>query len=76
MEPLALPGESYQLAFTPGLLAQVYQRPRDALQPPGAPPPENLLPNPVNVLGGQGAGRGGYLLSQDLKATGAFPYRP
>ncbi|MCI0647258.1 MAG: toxin, partial [Chloroflexi bacterium] len=33
--PLALPGESYQLAFTPGLLAQVFQR-------DGQP----LLPNP------------------------------
>jgi len=74
LEPLALPGESYKLAFTPGLLAQVYQRPRDTDQPPGAPAPENLLPNPVNVLGGQGADRGGYRLSQDLKATGAFPH--
>ena len=32
-ESLALPGESYKLAFTPGLLAQVFQRPRDG-QPP------------------------------------------
>ena len=28
LESLALPGESYKLAFTPGLLAQVYRRPR------------------------------------------------
>jgi RHS repeat-associated protein len=61
LEPLALPGESYQLAFTPGLLAQVYQRPFDTIQPPGAPPPDNLLPNPANVLGGQGADGGGYI---------------
>jgi RHS repeat-associated protein len=73
VQPLALPGESYKLAFTPGLLAKVYQRPRDAVQPPGEPPPENLLPNPVNVLGGQGPDRGGYRQSEDLKATGAFP---
>jgi len=62
VEPLALPGESYKLAFTPGLLAQVFQR-------NGQP----LLPNPANVLGGQAAGRGGYLPSQQLKADGRFP---
>lgn len=67
LESLALPGESYKLAFTPGLLAQVYQRRRNGQ------PPENLLPNPANGLGGQGADRGGYLVSQGLKATGAFP---
>ncbi len=58
LEPLALPGESYKLAFTPGLLAQAFQL---------------LLPNPADVLSGQGADRGGYAVSQDLKATGAFP---
>ncbi|MCH8877933.1 MAG: toxin [Chloroflexi bacterium] len=62
VEPLALPGESYQLAFTPGLLTQVFQR--DG---------QGLLPNPVNVLGGQDADRGGYVLGQDLKAIGDFP---
>jgi RHS repeat-associated protein len=60
--PLALLGESYKLAFTPGLLAQVFWR-------EGQP----LLPNPAAVLGGQGADRGGYVVSQDLKAAGAFP---
>jgi RHS repeat-associated protein len=50
LEPLALPGESYKLAFTPGLLAQVFQRNGQA-----------LLPNPADVLGGQGADRGGYV---------------
>ncbi|UIE38890.1 SpvB/TcaC N-terminal domain-containing protein [Leptodesmis sichuanensis] len=48
VQPLALTGEGYKLAFTSGLLAQVFQR-------NGQP----LLPNPANVLGGQGADRGG-----------------
>jgi RHS repeat-associated protein len=66
VEPLALPGESYKLAFTPGLLAQVYQRPREGQ------PPENLLPNPndilpVNLSAGQIADRGGYV---DLDSDG------
>jgi RHS repeat-associated protein len=60
-ETLALPGESYTLAFTPGLLTQVYQRPRDAVQSPGAPPAELLLPDPAAVLGGQGGEYGGYV---------------
>ncbi len=62
LESLALPGESYQLAFTPGLLAQVFQRDAEA-----------LLPNPASVLGGQAPDRGGYVLSQDLKVAGDFP---
>src|SRR5262249_49758894 len=61
-QPLALPGESYKLAFTPGLLAQVFQR-------NGQP----LLPDPADALGGPGADRGGYLPSQQLKADGRFP---
>jgi RHS repeat-associated protein len=61
-EPLALPGESYKLAFTPGLLAQVFQR-------DGQP----LLPDPAAVLGGQGADQGAYVVGQDLKDAGAFP---
>ena len=56
IEPLALPGETYKLSFTPGLLTQVFQR-------NGAP----LLPDPANVLGGQGADRGGYV---DLDSDG------
>jgi RHS repeat-associated protein len=56
VEPLALPGESYQLAFTPGLLSQVYQR--------GG---QTLFPNPGSVLGGQGPDQGGYL---DLNGDG------
>jgi RHS repeat-associated protein len=62
VQTLALAGESYKLAFTPGLLAQVFQR--------GGQP---LLPDPADVLGGQGADRGGYLPSQQPKADGRFP---
>ena len=67
LEPLALPGESYRLAFTPGLLAQVFRRPR-----PGQAP-EDLLPDPAAVLGGQAGDRAGYLQSQVAKADGRFP---
>lgn len=67
LEPLALPGESYKLAFTPGLLALVFQR------PPAGPAAEPLLPNPAAVLGGQAGDQGGYLRSQTLKADGRFP---
>jgi RHS repeat-associated protein len=62
LDPQALSGESYKLAFTPGLLAQVFER-------NGQP----LLPIPADVLGGAGADRGGYLASQQLKADGRFP---
>jgi RHS repeat-associated protein len=67
LSSLALPGESYKLAFTAGLLTQVFQRPR-----PGQPS-EALLSNPPAVLGGQGANRGGYLRSQTMKGDGRFP---
>jgi RHS repeat-associated protein len=67
LQPLALPGESYKLAFTPGLLAQVFQRFR------AGQPAEPLLPDPAAVLGGQAGNRGGYLRSQTLKADGRFP---
>ncbi|WP_182407530.1 SpvB/TcaC N-terminal domain-containing protein [Psychrobacter sp. GP33] len=52
VELLALPGESYQLAFTPGLLAQVFRR--DG---------HSLLTNIADVLrlGSQGSDRGGYV---------------
>lgn len=62
IEPLALPGESYKLAFTLALLALVFQR-------NGQP----LLPIPADVFGGQGADRGGYVPSQNLKVAGLFP---
>ena len=67
LNSLALPGESYKLAFTPGLLAKIFRRPLDVIQPPGSPPPEVLLPNPGGVLGAKGADQGGYL---DLDANG------
>ena len=67
LHALGLPGESYKLAFTPGLLAQVFQRPR------AGQAPEALLPVPATVLGGQSGDRGGYLQSQQLKADGRFP---
>ena len=69
VESLALPGESYKLAYTSGLLSLIYKRPLDVLQPPGSPPPEDLLPNAANVLSGQGANRGGYV---DLDNNGAW----
>jgi len=67
LHSLTLPGESYKLAFTPGLLTQVFQRPH------AGQPLEALLPQPAAVLGGQGANQGGYLQSQALKADGRFP---
>ncbi|MFL5706717.1 MAG: SpvB/TcaC N-terminal domain-containing protein [Ktedonobacteraceae bacterium] len=48
LQSMALPGESYKLAFTPGLLSSVYQRKRENQ------PTENLLPDLTAVLGGQG----------------------
>jgi RHS repeat-associated protein len=56
VEPLALLGSSYKLAFTPGLISQAFQR-------AGAP----LLPMPANVLGSTGPDGGGYL---DLDGDG------
>ncbi|HZO90882.1 MAG TPA: SpvB/TcaC N-terminal domain-containing protein [Chthonomonadaceae bacterium] len=56
LESRAIAGESYKLAFTPGLLAQVCRRGGQA-----------LLPNPAGVLGGQGGDRGGYV---DLDGNG------
>jgi RHS repeat-associated protein len=67
LQPLALAGESYKLAFTPGLLAQVFQRPRQGQSA------EPLLPDPAAVLGGQAGDQGGYVQSQSLKADGRFP---
>jgi len=67
LESLALPGESYKLAFTPGLLATVFQRRRaDGSL-------EDLIPDPDTLLGRQTGDGGGYLKSQTLKADGRFP---
>jgi RHS repeat-associated protein len=56
LESLALPGSGYKLAFTPGLVEQVYQRAGN-----------NLLPTPANVLGSVTADGGGYV---DLDGDG------
>jgi RHS repeat-associated protein len=58
---LALPGESFKLAFTPGLVSQVFRRNG-----------EHLLPNRVAVLGVEG----GYRLGDDLVASSLFPDGP
>lgn len=55
LEPLALPGTAFTLAFTPGLIAQVYQR--------GGP----LLPSPATVMGSTAGDGGGYV---DLDSDG------
>jgi hypothetical protein len=55
VEPLALPGESYKLALTPGLLAHVFKRRR------AGHPEEDLLPNPAPLLEGKGGDQGGYV---------------
>jgi RHS repeat-associated protein len=69
VESLAVPGESYRLAFPPGLLADVYRRPRDIGEPSGSALPEQLLPDPDAVLGGPGAAQGGYV---DLDGNGSW----
>ncbi|HTZ21242.1 MAG TPA: toxin TcdB middle/C-terminal domain-containing protein, partial [Opitutaceae bacterium] len=68
VEPLALPGEFYKLAFTPGLLTQVFVRPHKGN------PDEPLLPAATradvlaaDVPGGKIADRGGYV---DLDGNG------
>ena len=67
LQSLALPGEMFKLAFTPGLLDQVFRRQRRGQ------PDEPLLPIPAAVLEGQTGDRGGYLQSQAVKADGRFP---
>ena len=67
LESLGLSYESYKLTFTPGLLALVFQRPRDGQ------PPEDLLEDPATILAGPNATSGGYRLSQDFKTAGQFP---
>jgi RHS repeat-associated protein len=62
LKPLALPGESYRLAFTPGLLTRAFER--DG---------ETLLPDLDAVLGGQGADECGYLDSRTLREQLLFP---
>lgn len=61
LDSQALPGEAYKLAFTPGLLTQVFQRRIDGQSP------ENLLQDPADVLGNPGPDKGGYV---DLDGDG------
>jgi RHS repeat-associated protein len=61
IQSLCLAGESYKLAFTPGLLDQAFQRPH-----PGQAA-EVLLPDPAAVLSGEGDSTGGYV---DLDENG------
>src|SRR5207247_51330 len=56
LQALALPGVQHQLVFTPGLVAQVYQRSGSA-----------LLPVPADVLGSVAADGGAYV---DLDGDG------
>ena len=67
VESMALPGISYKLAFTPGLLGQIYTRQLDSA------PEENLLPTPAQVLGGMNGDQGGYQSSQQLRSQTLFP---
>ncbi|HEY7275501.1 MAG TPA: SpvB/TcaC N-terminal domain-containing protein [Trebonia sp.] len=60
-------GESYQLAFTRGLLDTVLRRPH------AGAPDEALLPDPAAVLGGQGPSQGGYRAGRALVDDGLFP---
>jgi RHS repeat-associated protein len=63
LERLALAGESYRLALTPGLIAEIFHRPRDGQ------PDEVLLPDPTAVLGGTAGDEGGYV---DLDGDGRW----
>lgn len=68
VEPLALPGESYTLAFTPGLISHVFKRNA------GHDDEEYLLlPNSSLILGGTGGDQGGYRSSQAIRELGLFP---
>jgi RHS repeat-associated protein len=58
LQPLALPGAAYKMVFTPGLIAQVYERNGGA-----------LLPAPAGVLASVAGDGGGYV---DLDGDGAF----
>lgn len=67
IDSLALTGERYKLALTPGLISHIYQRKNDSgeMQP--------LIPDPHSVLAGQLGDQGGYLSSHALKSDGRFP---
>ena len=61
LDSMALPGESYKLAFTPGLITNVYQRSSTPL----IPAPDQVLS--ADIPNGQWASRGGYV---DLEGNG------
>jgi RHS repeat-associated protein len=61
VESLALPGETYKLALTPGLLKAVYQRERTGQAT------EDLLPDRSAILGSKDPDGGGYV---DLDGNG------
>ncbi|MFE4824124.1 SpvB/TcaC N-terminal domain-containing protein [Streptomyces sp. NPDC056704] len=67
LQSRGLPGETYRLAFTTGLLDRVFRRPRPGQQD------ENLLPDAAAVLGGTQGTRGGYVAGAELAADGRFP---
>jgi RHS repeat-associated protein len=68
-ESQALPGDTYKLALTRGLVDQVFQRPLDLLRPPGSPPPEALMPAAAALLESRDSGGGGYV---DLDRDGRW----
>lgn len=67
IEPRCLAGETYRLAFTPGLLDNTFQRPA----PNGEV--ETLLTHGSKALSDLGADGGGYVNSGTLKADHRFP---
>lgn len=66
LENNAIPGCSYKLCFTPGLLSKIYMRQGAGQQP------ENLLPDPASTLGGSGEEGAGYV---NLDVDGSW-WRP
>jgi len=63
VESRAIPGETYRLAFTAGLLVQVFQRAGQSLLPP----------NTAEVLGHDTGDQGGYIQSEYFKTKALFP---
>ena len=69
LEPRALPFETYQLAFTPGLLGRIYRREVNGAVENLLPDPAADLPVDTNAAGNTAAGNGGYV---DLDGNGAW----
>jgi RHS repeat-associated protein len=59
MESMALPFQTFKLAFTPGLLSEIYQ----------VGVPNQTTANLASILGTSG----GYVLGDDLQSSGLFP---